>query len=225
VSLGEAAHTYTLLTIGDGLVSQIPGLITSTAAGLLVSKAGVTGRADVAVFGQLGAFPRALGVTAALLLALAVLPGLPALPFLLLGGGAAVLAWRSARRGSEPTASGPSSEAPAAAEEPVTTALAMDPVRLELGYGLLGLIGEERGQRLPHQIKALRRQLAAELGFVMPSVRIQDNIQLPANSYVVRLKELEAGRGDIRSGMLLVMDPQGRPITLPARARPSPPSA
>ena len=92
VSLGEAAHTYTLLTIGDGLVSQIPGLITSTAAGLLVSKAGVTGRADVAVFGQLGAFPRALGVTAALLLALAILPGLPALPFLLLGGSAGALA-------------------------------------------------------------------------------------------------------------------------------------
>ena len=97
----------------------------------------------------------------------------------------------------------------------MTTALAMDPVRLELGYGLLALIGEERGQRLPQQIKALRRQLAAELGFVMPSVRIQDNIQLPANTYVVRLKELEAGRGDVRAGMLLVMDPQGRPIALP----------
>ncbi len=222
VSLAEAAHTYTLLTIGDGLVSQIPGLITSTAAGLLVSKAGVTGRADVAVFGQLGAFPRALGVTAALLLALAVLPGLPAGPFLLLGVAAGFLAWRAARRGPEAPAAGGPGEAPAAAEEPVTTALAMDPVRLELGYGLLGLIGEERGQRLPHQIKALRRQLAAELGFVMPSVRIQDNIQLPANSYVVRLKELEAGRGELRAGMLLVMDPQGRPITLPGESTTEP---
>ena len=222
VSLAEAAHTYTLLTIGDGLVSQIPGLITSTAAGLLVSKAGVAGRADVAVFGQLGAFPRALGVTAALLLALAVLPGLPALPFLLLGVGAGFLAWRAARRGPEAPAAGGPGEAPAAAEEPVTSALAMDPVRLELGYGLLGLIGEERGQRLPHQIKALRHQLAAELGFVMPSVRIQDNIQLPANSYVVRLKELEAGRGELRAGMLLVMDPQGRPITLPGESTTEP---
>jgi len=222
VSLAEAAHTYTLLTIGDGLVSQIPGLITSTAAGLLVSKAGVTGRADVAVFGQLGAFPRALGVTAALLFALAVLPGLPAAPFLLLGAVASGLAWRSARRGPEATRPGAPSEAPAATEEPATTALAMDPVRLELGYGLLGLIGEERGQRLPHQIKALRRQLAAELGFVMPSVRIQDNIQLPANSYVVRLKELEAGRGDLRAGMLLVMDPQGRPIALPGESTTEP---
>ena len=215
VSLGEAAHTYTLLTIGDGLVSQIPGLITSTAAGLLVSKAGVTGRADVAVFGQLGAFPRALGVTAALLLALAILPGLPALPFLLLGGSAGALAWRAGSRRAADAGAGIPEPPAAAAEEPVTTALAMDPVRLELGYGLLALIGEERGQRLPQQIKALRRQLAAELGFVMPSVRIQDNIQLPANTYVVRLKELEAGRGDVRAGMLLVMDPQGRPIALP----------
>jgi flagellar biosynthesis protein FlhA len=216
VSFGEAAHTYTLLTIGDGLVAQIPGLITSVAAGLLVSKAGVAGRADVAVFGQLGAFPRALGVTAAMLVLLAVLPGLPALPFLLLAAGAGGLAWRGlrAKRAEPGAASQP--EAPAtAADEPLAGALAMDPVRLELGYGLLGLIGDDRGQRLPHQIKALRRQLAAELGFVMPSVRIQDNIQLPANTYVVRLKEIEAGRGEIRAGMLLVMDPQGRPITLP----------
>ncbi|MFO1048938.1 MAG: flagellar biosynthesis protein FlhA [Geminicoccaceae bacterium] len=223
VSLGEAAHTYTLLTIGDGLVSQIPGLITSTAAGLLVSKAGVTGRADVAVFGQLGAFPRALGVTAALLLALAILPGLPALPFLLLGGSAGALAWRAGSRRAADAGTG-DTEPPAAAvaDEPVTTALAMDPVRLELGYGLLALIGEERGQRLPQQIKALRRQLAAELGFVMPSVRIQDNIQLPANTYVVRLKELEAGRGEVRAGMLLVMDPQGRPIALPGESTTEP---
>ena len=107
VSFGEAAHTYTLLTIGDGLVAQIPGLITSIAAGLLVSKAGVAGRADVAVFGQLGAFPRALGVTAAMLVLLAVLPGLPALPFLLLAAGAGGLAWRGARaKRAEPGGAG-----------------------------------------------------------------------------------------------------------------------
>ena len=218
VSFGEAAHTYTLLTIGDGLVAQIPGLITSVAAGLLVSKAGVAGRADIAVFGQLGAFPRALGVTSAMLVLLAILPGLPALPFLLLAAGAGGLAWHGARVKRVEPGSADAPEAPAAADEPVTSALAMDPVRLELGYGLLGLIGDDRGQRLPHQIKALRRQLATELGFVMPSVRIQDNIQLPANTYVVRLKEIEAGRGEIRAGMLLVMDPQGRPIALPGES-------
>jgi flagellar biosynthesis protein FlhA len=201
--------------MGDGLVSQIPALIVSTAAGLLVSKAGVTGRADRALFGQLGAHPRALAVTGALMVLLAVLPGLPALPFLLLGAAAGGLAWHQLRgRGEgETTAGQPASALPA--DEPITTALAMDPIRLELGYGLLGLIGDGRGTRLPDQIKALRRQLAGELGFVMPSVRIQDNLQLPANTYVIRLKEMEIARGDIRAGMLLVMDPRGEPITLP----------
>ncbi len=221
VSFGEAVHTYTLLTVGDGLVSQIPGLIVSMAAGLLVSKAGVAGRADVAVFGQLGAYPRALGVTSGLMVLLAILPGLPAIPFLLLGGAAGGLAWQGARA-KDRAPSGTRDQEVGAQEEPITSALAMDPVRLELGYGLLGLIGDGRGPRLPDQIKALRRQLAAELGFVMPSVRIQDNIQLPANTYVLRLKELEVARGDIRAGLLLVMDPLGRPISLPGEATTEP---
>lgn len=216
LSFSDAARTYTLLTMGDGLVSQIPALIVSTAAGLLVSKAGITGRADVALFGQLGAYPRALAVTAGLMALLAVLPGLPAVPFLLIGGAVGGLAWQSRRGKAVAAAEAAQPEAPAApAEEPITAALAIDPLRLELGYGLLALIGDGRGARLPDQIRALRRQLAGELGFVMPSVRIQDNIQLPANTYVVRLKEMEVGRGDIRPNMLLVMDPQGNPIGLP----------
>ena len=216
VGFGEALHTYTLLTIGDGLVTQIPALIVSTAAGLLVSKAGVAGRADLALLSQLGAHPKAMGVTAGLLLTLAVLPGLPALPFLLLAGGAGGLAYRGFKHGqATATAREVESRPPPPAEEPISAALAIDAIRLELGYGLIGLIGDGRGARLPDQIKALRRQLAGELGFVMPSVRIQDNIQLPANTYVIRVKEMEAGRGDIRPGMLLVMDPQGRPVGLP----------
>lgn len=217
VSFGEALHTYTLLTIGDGLVTQIPALIVSTAAGLLVSKAGVTGRADLALLGQLGAHPKAMAVTAGLLATLAVLPGLPALPFLVLAAGAGTLAYKSTSRKEAAAAEAAAAAAPPAApaEEPISAALAIDPIRLELGYGLLGLIGDGRGARLPDQIKALRRQLAGELGFVMPSVRIQDNIQLPANTYVIRMKEAEVGRGDVRPNMLLVMDPQGRPIGLP----------
>jgi len=212
----EAAHTYTLLTVGDGLVSQIPALIVSTAAGLLVSKAGITGRADVAVFGQLGAHPRALAVTAGLMAVLALMPGLPTIPFLLMGAAAGALVWRDRRAKREtPAEAAPAAPPTAEAEEPITTALAMDALRLELGYGLLTLIGDGRGARLPDQIRALRRQLAGELGFVMPSVRIQDNIQLPANSYVIRLKEMEVARGDVRPNMLLVMDPQGGRIALP----------
>ena len=215
VSFAEAAHTYSLLTVGDGLVSQVPALVVSTAAGLLVAKAGVSTRTDRALFGQLGAHPRALGTTSGLLALLAIVPGLPLLPFLTLAGASGALAWHLSRR---ELAAATSTAAPAAiapVEEPVSAALAMDPLRLELGYGLLPLIGDGGGPRLPDQIKALRRQLAGELGFVMPPVRIQDNIQLPSNTYVIKLKEIEAGRGELRPNMLLVMDPKGDRITLP----------
>ncbi|MCB9944770.1 MAG: flagellar biosynthesis protein FlhA [Geminicoccaceae bacterium] len=220
ISFSEAATSYTILTVGDGLVSQIPALIVSTAAGLLVSKAGVSGRADVALVSQLGAFPRVLGVTSGLLTLLAVLPGLPALPFLALAGGTGYLAWRMARQAADTVETGQQAEKEAKAveppaEEPIANILHIDPIRLELGYGLLPLISDSAAGRLTDQIKALRRQLASELGFVMPSVRIQDNIQLPANTYVVKVKEMEAGRGDIRPNMLLVMDPQGGDIALP----------
>jgi flagellar biosynthesis protein FlhA len=104
----------------------------------------------------------------------------------------------------------------ALAEEPISTALRIDYLRLELGYGLLSLISTPReGQRLTDQIKALRRQMAADVGFVMPSVRIQDNMQLPANTYVIRVKEIDSGRGDLRPNMMLVMDPRGEDISLP----------
>ena len=216
VSFAEAVHSYTLLTVGDGLVSQIPALVVSTAAGLLVAKAGVAERTDRALFGQLSAHPRALATTSGLLAVLAVLPGLPLLPFLLLSAASGGLAWHLGRRAGAPA--GPAEDAAALAapaEEPISAALAMDPLRLELGYGLLPLIGEAGGPRLTDQIKALRRQLAGELGFVMPPVRIQDNIQLPANTYVVKLKEIETGRGELRPNLLLVMDPKGDRIGLP----------
>ena len=219
VSFGDAAASYTILTVGDGLVSQIPALIVSTASGLLVSKAGVSGRADKALISQLGAFPRALGMTSGLLAVLAILPGLPAIPFLALAGGSGWLAWKARGRVALDAAKAEEAKAlpaPAASrEEPVAALLQIDPIRLELGYGLLALIGEGGGGRLTDQIKALRRQLAAELGFVLPSIRIQDNIQLPGNTYVVRVKEMEAGRGELRPEMLLVMDPEGQDIPLP----------
>ncbi|MBW7836685.1 MAG: flagellar biosynthesis protein FlhA [Sphingomonadales bacterium] len=220
MTFADASHTYTLLTVGDGLVSQIPALIVSTAAGLLVTKAGVTGSTEKALFGQLSNYPRALGVSSFLLLLLAIMPGMPILPFLTLsaitGFSYYALTQRQERRAvealelekKEKTAAPP-------VEEPITSALAIDQIRLELGYGLLPLINDERGHRLTDQIKALRRQLASEMGFVMPSVRILDNMQLPSNSYVVRLKETEVGRGDIRPNMLLVMDPRGERVSLP----------
>ena len=216
MSFNDAAQSYSILTVGDGLVTQIPALIVSTAAGMLVSKAGSDGPMSVALFSQLGGFPKALGMTAALLTALALLPGVPTLPFLTLAGVVGLTARLiTKRRIAAATAEAEAAAAPAApTEEPIATALHIDQIRLELGYSLLSLLDNEKGHRLTEQIKVLRRQIAGEMGFVMPSVRIQDNMQLPANVYVVRLKEVEAGRGELRPNMLLVMDPRGERIAI-----------
>ena len=217
LSIGDAARAYTVLTIGDGLVTQIPALVVSTAAGMLVSKAGVTGSADKALFSQLGGYPSALGMCAFLTAALSLLPGIPMLPFLTMSAISGTAAWYLRGRKAEVAEAERAAEArPAApAEEPISSALHLDDVRLELGYALLSLVNPGDGPMLTDQIKGLRRQLANEMGFVLPAVRIQDNMQLGANTYIVRIKEIEAGRGELYPNRLLIMDPRGDAITLP----------
>ncbi len=219
VALGEAANTYTLMTIGDGLVSQVPALIVSIAAGLLVSKAGVDGAADKAMTTQLGSNPVAMGIVSAAAGVIGFVPGMPLLPFAAIAVGAAVLAWRSGRRRLGPTPEQVATDAAAAAaepqEEPISASLAIDDLKIELGYSLLGLINELEGRRLTDQIKALRRTLASEYGFVMPAVRILDNMRLPSQGYCIRVKEMEAGSGEVRLGCLLAMDPTGKQVDLP----------
>ena len=224
LGFGEAARTYTLLTVGDGLVTQVPALIVSTAAGLLVSKAGVSGAADKALMKQLSGYPQALGMSAGVMLVLALLPGIPMLPFLALGGGAAALAL-SARKRKRATAAADAAAAAApaaaaaaasAAEEPIATALKIDDLKIELGYALLPLVnGPDGTDRLTEQIKALRRSLAIEMGFVMPAVRILDNVQLEANTYVIKIKEVDAGTGKIWPNQFMVMDPAGNQVSVP----------
>ncbi|WP_237154498.1 flagellar biosynthesis protein FlhA [Oryzibacter oryziterrae] len=222
ITLSEAGHSYTVLTVGDGLVSQIPALIVSTAAGLLVSKAGVSGAADKALSGQLAGYPTALGMSSVVMGLLSVLPGLPFLPFASLGAGAGVLAFLANKdkkaKAEIKAAEKAAAEAPPAApaEEPVQTALKMDDLRVELGYGLLPLINDNsKGERLSDQIKALRRQIATDLGYIMPPVRLLDNVQLGANDYVIKIKEVEAGRGTIFPGQFMVMDPMGGKVGIP----------
>lgn len=227
MTLANAAQTYTLLTIGDGLVSQIPALIVSTGAGMLVTKAGTGGSTDKAVFGQLGHYPTALTMSAILLATMAMLPGIPIIPFLglaLITGGLSFLIYQREveTEADEAAAEAAAEEPESPAEEPITAALQIDNIRLELGYSLLTLINSTRERRLTDQIKALRRQLAGELGFVMPAVRIQDNLQLPANSYIIRVKEIEAGGGELRPDLLLVMDPKGEEISLAGEATTEP---
>ncbi|SNS89347.1 MULTISPECIES: flagellar biosynthesis protein FlhA [unclassified Azospirillum] len=227
MSFTEAGASYTLLTVGDGLVSQIPALLVSLAAGLMVSKSGSTGSTDKAVVGQLTFYPTALGLTAAVVLAVGMLPGMPKISFGLLAIGLAAGAYflprsRLMKQALEAKQEAQAAAPAPAAEEPIATALAIDLVRLELGYGLLSLINTEAGHRLTDQIKGLRRQLAGEIGIIMPAVRIQDNLQLPPNTYLIRIKEIEAGRGDIRPNMLLCMDPRGDRISLPGEATTEP---
>jgi flagellar biosynthesis protein FlhA len=216
----QAAQTYTVLTVGDGLVTQVPALIVSTAAGLLVAKAGVSGAADKALVRQLSGYPKALGMSAAAMLVMSLLPGIPMLPFLLLGGGAGYLAYaaekgRKRQVAAEAKTTTETATAPPA-EEPISTALKIDDIKIELGYALLPLVNSPDGtDRLTEQIKALRRSLAIEMGFVMPPVRILDNVQLEANTYVIKIKEVEAGTGKIWPGQQMVMDPGGQPVTLP----------
>ena len=225
MGFGEAAKTYTLLTCGDGLVSQVPALIVSTAAGLLVSKAGVRGAADKAMGRQLSNYPKALGMSAAVMGGIALLPGIPMLPFLSLAAGAAWLARKIDRQNKARAAAGIASGGAASqevgatgapTEEPITDVLKIDDLKIEIGYALLPLVNSPDGSdRLTEQIKALRRQLAGEAGFVMPSVRILDNVQLDANQYVIRVKEIEAGAGAVFPNLHMAMDPMGGQVQLP----------
>ena len=228
LSFQEAGANYTLLTIGDGLVSQIPALIVSTAAGILVSKAGVTGSADKALVAQFTEYPKALGMSAAVIAALALLPGMPIVPFFALAGGVGWLAFKSSKKKATTTQQSvmdtvkqaqamPGAAGAPMEEAPISDSLRIDELKLELGYGLLSLVKEDETgtDRLTEQIKALRRQLATELGFIMPPVRILDNMQLEPNDYKVKIKEVEAGHGQIFANQLMIMDPMGKDIQLP----------
>lgn len=216
MDFAEAGRTYTLLTVGDGLVTQIPALIISVAAGLLVTKAGIDGAADKALAKQFAAYPMALGIVAVCAFAVGVLPGMPIVPFWALAGASGLLAWklRQASRATAAATEAAAAPAPATEETPAAS-LAMDDVRIDLGFSLLPLINDVQGRRLTDQIKALRKTLAQEFGFVMPSVRILDNVQLGADRYQIRIREMEAGEGKLKMGALLAMDPTGAGIAIP----------
>ncbi len=214
VSFQTAASSYTVLTIGEGLVSQVPALIISIAAGLLVSKSGLEESAEKALMTQLGGNPVSLGIVSGSAGLLGLVPGMPILPFAAIALGTGMLAWRNATK-DEKKVEAPEAKPVSEVEEPITTALAIDDVKIELGYGLLGLINELDGRKLTDQIRALRRTLAAEYGFVVPSVRILDNMRLPNEGYSVRIKEMEAGSGEVRIGSMMAMDPRGQQVELP----------
>ena len=208
--IDEALATYTILTVGDGLVAQIPALIISTAAGIVVSRAASESELSQELMGQLTLRPRPLGVAAGILGVLALLPGLPA--------PAVPRARRAARPGRVPVprpAPRPrrieAAEGPAepATPEKVEELLALDPLQVELGYGLLSLVDKktEEGGDLLARIRALRRQFAVELGFVVPPIRVRDSGVLGTDQYAFRLRDGEVARGEVHPDRLLAMNP------------------
>ena len=208
--IGQAASTYTMLTVGDGLVAQIPALIVSTAAGLMVTHSNGGNRLGQVLVRQIGGQPRVMYMSGSVLAIFALVPGLPALPFLALAGGFAFLGraaekQRVARETAEALAAAPVEDAPPVAD-PMRDLLQLDPIELEVGYALIPLVDESQGGDLLERIGLLRKQAAVEFGILIPAIRIRDDVRLPASEYVIRLRGSEVARGEIMPRHLLALD-------------------
>ena len=212
MSFSEAAQTYTLLTVGDGLVSQIPALIISTAAGIMVTRAGTDNSLGHEISAQVFLQPRALAVTAFILFLLGLIPGLPTIPFLLLGtlvGLAAFFLFQSGKLHEQEIRKAAEREAVEEHQAPevIKPLPPVDILSLEIGYGLIKLVDLDQDGQLLDRIKSIRRQFAKELGIIVPSIHIQDNMQLKPGEYLIRLKGIEIARGNLMINYLLAMNP------------------
>ena len=206
MSPGLAAQTYTLLTVGEGLVAQIPALFISTAAGIVVTRAASDADLGNQITRQMLLSPKAVGTAAGILLALGAVPGLPHLAFLGLGGAAAWLAYRLSQEAKAPVELAP---VPAASQaENTTPQLApLDLMEVQVGYGLIGLVEGKNGTALLDRIKGLRKQFADTMGFLLPPIHIRDNLQLRPNEYAVMLKGVELTKADVLPSHVLAIDP------------------
>jgi len=224
--VGQTAQVFTKLTIGDGLTSQLPSFIISIAAALIVTRSGAKADLGEELTGQLMSQPRGLTITAGFLALLAITP-LPTLPLLATAGGLGMLSFgmmRTARAKAHDARDSAIAEAQAPAEPPpVESLLKVDTLELEIGYGLVALVDAGQGGDLLDRITAIRRQLAAEIGLVMPPVRIRDNMQLEPGQYRVKIRGAAVAAGELRPGMLMAMDSgiatgqlQGEPTKEPA---------
>jgi flagellar biosynthesis protein FlhA len=207
MSFADAGATYTILTIGDGLVSQIPALIISTSSGIIVTRAASEANLGQDLQKQMLSQPRALYLAAGSLVLFGMSP-LPTLPFLLLAGivAAAAYAGSSSQAAAE---TGEEEEFVEAAppEDEIESFLQVDPMELEIGYGLIPLVDVEQQGDLLNRIKTLRKQLAMDMGFIVPPIRIRDNIQLEATDYVIKIRGVEIARSNVVMGQLLAMNP------------------
>jgi len=202
--VGDAARVYTLLTVGDGLVTQIPALIVSTAAGMLISRSTASSDIGKEIKGQLFVNPKAVATASIILLIFGLIPGMPRVPFLFLSLISGFIAFRTfkAPQKVEEAEEEPVMET---AVESIESFLPLDSLELEMGYGLVPLVDAEKGGELLERIKALRKQMAVEMGFVMPSIHIKDNLQIKPGEYMVKLKGVEVAKGEIEMGHYLAI--------------------
>ena len=213
LSWDMALQKYTLLTVGDGLVSQIPALLISTATGIIVTRSASESNLGQELTGQLLSQPRVLMVATVVLLLLGLVPGLPGIPFFVLAGFTGFLAYTLT---TAPVDRGEEVEVPQQEERgdlyltqrDMTALLQVDPLEIELGYALVPLADPQQGGDLLERIVLLRKQLALELGFLVPTVRVRDNMQLAPNEYSISIRGLQAAGGELLPGYLLAMRPE-----------------
>lgn len=210
LDLSTAVQNYTLLTIGDGLVSQIPALVISTAAGILVTRAGAEGNIGTELAQQIRVNPRALMIASGIVFLFALAPGMPAIPFMILAAavffiGRSVIGTAQKKQEAEEAELEEASEE--TSPEEVESLLPLDMLELEIGYGLIPLVDNKTQGNLLERIRSLRRQFAVEMGLVMPSLHIRDNLELKPNEYAVCIKGNEVARGELLMDHLLAIDP------------------
>ena len=210
LDVSQAAEFYTRLTIGDGLVSQIPALIISTAAGIVVTRNHSKGNIGSEMAGQLFLNPRAVGVSAGSIFALGLVPGLPTLPFTVVAGLLGLVAWTIHRYQDEEKKvelQRKQEEAQKPKKENIENLLPLDMVELEIGYGLINAVDSEQSGDLLERIVSIRKQFALDLGIVVPSVHIRDNLQLKPGEYRILLKGNKLAGGELKPDCFLAMDP------------------
>lgn len=206
----EALQRFTILTVGDGLVTQIPALLISTATGLIVTRAASEAHLGRDIAKQVSANPRALFMVSGFLIVLALVPGLPKLPLLVIAAMLGAVAYFVRRGNIERTTAEAEQPAPVAAPtepENVRTLLRVDPIEVEIGYGLIPLTDAEQGGTLLGRVTLIRRQMALDLGLVLPTIRIRDNAQLPPHLYAIKLRGVQVASGEVRPNRLMAMNP------------------
>jgi len=211
MQLADAVSVFSILTVGDGLVSQIPALVISTAAGIIITRAGGSATLPADLRKQFTQNPRVHMVAAGALLLMALVPGLPFIPFLLLAAALGFSSWYlHTGAGEEKPAIENTGIEPAETktETPLSDLLVLDPIRLEVGYGLIDLVESGRDGNLLDRLQAVRRQIARDIGFVLPPVHIKDNLQLGVGEYRVLIRGAEVGRCEIRPRNLLALKGQ-----------------